>query len=127
MRPMTTAIRFPRVPSSRTKPPHRSEPVTTLKVNVQVVNLYFNVKDKHGALIPNLKKEDFQVSEDGKPQTIKYFAAESNQPLTLGLLIDTSGSQTRVLPMEKEVGRSLSARCSDPQRPGLPDQLSISP
>jgi VWFA-related protein len=71
------------------------------------VNLYFNVKDKRGALIPNLKKEDFQVNEDGKPQLIKYFAAESNQPLTLGLLIDTSGSQTRVLPMEKEVGAAF--------------------
>jgi len=85
----------------------QGEPVATLKVNVQVVNLYFNVKDKRGALIPNLKKEDFQVTEDGKPQTIKYFAADSNQPLTLGLLIDTSGSQTRVLPMEKEVGAAF--------------------
>ncbi len=81
--------------------------VATLKVNVQVVNLYFNVRDKRGALIPNLKKEDFHVSEDGKPQTIKYFAADSNQPLTLGVLIDTSGSQMRVLPMEKEVGAAF--------------------
>lgn len=83
------------------------KPVTTLKVEVQVVNVYFNVKDKRGALIPNLKKEDFQVSEDGKPQTIKYFSAESNQPLTLGLLIDTSGSQARVLPMEQVVGSAF--------------------
>ncbi len=83
------------------------EPVTTLKVNVQVVNLYFNVKDKRGALIPNLKKDDFQVSEDGKPQSIKYFAAESNQPLTLGILVDTSGSQRGVLGMEQEVGASF--------------------
>ncbi len=44
------------------------------------------------------------MSEDGKPQTIKYFAAESNLPLTLGILIDASGSQQRVLDMEKEVG-----------------------
>jgi VWFA-related protein len=42
--------------------------------------------------------------EDGKPQTIKYFAAESNLPLTLGILIDSSGSQARVLDMEKQVG-----------------------
>ncbi len=83
------------------------KPVTTLKVEVQVVNVYFNVKDKRGALIPNLKKEDFQVSEDGKPQTIKYFSAESNQPLTLGLLIDTSGSQAHVLPMEQVVGSAF--------------------
>jgi len=89
----------------KTKP--QDEPVTTLKVNVQIVNLYCNVKDKRGALIPNLKKEDFHVSEDGKLQTIKYFAAESNQPLTLGILLDTSGSQYRVLPMEKEVGAAF--------------------
>ena len=67
------------------------------KSQVNVVNLFFNVKDKHGMLIPNLTKDDFQVLEDGKPQTIKYFSAESNQPLTLGILIDTSASQTRVL------------------------------
>jgi VWFA-related protein len=82
-------------------------PVPTVKVTVQIVNLYFNVKDKHGALIPGLRKEDFHVSEDSKPQSIKYFAADSNQPLTLGLLLDTSGSQTEVLPMEKEVGAAF--------------------
>jgi len=76
----------------------------TLKVRVNVVQLFFNVKDKKGALIPNLKKEDFELAEDGKPQTIKYFSAESNLPLTLGILIDSSGSQARVLEMEKEVG-----------------------
>jgi VWFA-related protein len=76
----------------------------TLKVNVNVVQLFFNVKDKKGGLIPNLTKEQFQVLEDGKPQTIKYFAAESNLPLTLGILFDTSPSQARVLDMEKLVG-----------------------
>jgi VWFA-related protein len=78
--------------------------VDTLKVNVDVVQLFFNVKDKKGGLIPNLIKDDFEVAEDGKPQTIKYFTAESNLPLTLGILIDASGSQARVLDMEKEVG-----------------------
>jgi len=76
----------------------------TLKVNVNVVQLFFNVKDKKGGLIPNLTKDQFQISEDGKPQTIKYFAAESNLPLTLGILFDTSPSQARVLDMEKLVG-----------------------
>jgi len=97
----------PERPKLRDKTAEQGQPVTTLKVNVQVVNVFFNVKDKRGALIPNLKKEAFEVNEDGKPQTIKYFAAESNQPLTLGLLIDTSGSQTRVLPMEQEVGAAF--------------------
>ena len=82
----------------------RDDAMSTLKVNVDVVQLFFNVKDKKGGLIPNLGKDDFQIFEDGKPQTIKYFTAESNLPLTLGILIDASGSQERVLPMEKEVG-----------------------
>jgi VWFA-related protein len=82
----------------------QDQPASTVKVNVNVVQLFFNVKDKKGALIPSLTKDDFEVLEDGKPQTVKYFAAESNLPLTLGILIDSSGSQTRVLDMEKEVG-----------------------
>jgi VWFA-related protein len=76
----------------------------TLKINVNVVQLFFNVKDKHGALIPNLTKDDFDISEDGQKQTVKYFTPETNLPLTLGILIDSSGSQLRVLDMEKEVG-----------------------
>src|SRR6266700_6854520 len=83
------------------------EPTETLKVNVNVVQLFFNVKDKKGGLIPNLPKDNFQVFEDGKPQTIKYFSAESNLPLTLGILIDSSGSQQNVLDMEKQVGGSF--------------------
>jgi VWFA-related protein len=86
------------------KPEEDQGPTETLKISVNVVGLFFNVKDKHGALIPSLTKDDFEIFEDGKPQTIKYFAAESNLPLTLGILIDSSGSQLRVLDMEKEVG-----------------------
>lgn len=70
---------------------------------VNLVNLFFTVKDKHGKLVPDLKQDEFQVFEDGKPQTIKYFAAESNQPLTLGILIDSSGSMQNMLPEEKVV------------------------
>jgi len=76
----------------------------TLKVNVDVVSVYCNVKDKHGALIPNLKKEDFELTEDGVKQNIKYFSTETDQPLTLGILMDTSGSMMQVIPAEKEVG-----------------------
>jgi VWFA-related protein len=85
-------------------PPADQEPTETLKIEVNVVSVFFNVKDKHGALVPNLTKTDFQVFEDGKPQTIKYFKTEADQPLTLGMLIDTSPSQTRVLNAEKEIG-----------------------
>jgi VWFA-related protein len=82
----------------------QDQSMETLKVRVNVVQLFYNVKDKKGALIPNQTKDDFELFEDGKPQTVKYFAAESNLPLTLGILIDSSGSQARVLEMEKEVG-----------------------
>ena len=95
----------PAAPSGASQQPDQS--ISTLQVNVNVVNLFFNVKDKHGTLIPNLTRNDFKVYEDGQPQTIKYFAAESDQPLTLGILIDSSVSQERVLPMEKEVGAAF--------------------
>jgi VWFA-related protein len=95
--------------------PESDQSVETLKVNVGVVQLFFNVKDKRGALIPNLAKTDFQISEESKPQTIKYFTAESNLPLTLGILIDSSGSQQRVLEMEKEVGGNFLSQILSPK------------
>ena len=79
-------------------------PAATFKANVDVVQLFFNVKDKKGGLIPNLPKDNFELLEDGKPQTVKYFSADSNLPLTLGILIDSSASQERVIPMEQEIG-----------------------
>jgi VWFA-related protein len=94
-------------PSNKSQDQSAQDTTETLKINVEVVQLFFNVKDKHGALIPNLTKENFDILEDGKPQTIKYFKAESDLPLTLGILIDSSGSQQRVLDMEKEVGGSF--------------------
>jgi VWFA-related protein len=77
--------------------------IPTFRKNVNVVNVFFTVKDKHGALVPNLTKDEFQVAEEGKPQTIKYFSAETNLPLTLGILIDSSGSMQNMLPEEKVV------------------------
>src|ERR1022692_5035486 len=101
---------IPRVPETQApaaqkpagqKPEEEQAPAETLKVSVNVVGLFFNVKDKHGALMPNLTKDDFEVHEDGTPQTVKYFTAETNLPLTLGIMIDASGSQRNVIDMEK--------------------------
>src|SRR5437588_12761546 len=83
--------------SSDQNPDDSQQPTETLKVRVNVVQLFFNVKDKHGALIPNLTKDDFEIFEDGQKQTIKYFTPETNLPLTLVMMIDSSGSQIRVL------------------------------
>src|ERR1022692_4836135 len=91
----------PLAQEQQSQAPAQDDNLQTFKAEVNVVNLFFNVKDKHGMLIPNLTKTDFEVLEDGKPQTIKYFSSESNQPLTLGIMIDTSASQTRVLDIEQ--------------------------
>src|SRR5215510_9473891 len=85
------------------QPTDQQGQIPTFRKNVNVVNVFFTVKDHHGALLPDLTKDEFEVLEDGKPQTIKYFAAETNLPLTLGLLIDSSGSMQRMLPEEKVV------------------------
>ncbi|HSM84546.1 MAG TPA: VWA domain-containing protein [Candidatus Limnocylindrales bacterium] len=86
------------------QPPSAQQDQTPVfRKRVNLVNVFFTVKDKHGALAPGLKQSDFQIFEDGKPQNIRYFSAESNQPLTLGILIDSSGSMQNMLPEEKIV------------------------
>jgi len=69
--------------------------------DVNVVNVFATVRNKQGQIVRDLHKEDFSLDEDGRPQIIKYFSQESDLPLTLGLLIDTSGSQRRVLGQER--------------------------
>ncbi len=66
---------------------------TTIKVDVQLVNVAFAVRDTSGALVMNLNKDDFEVLEDGTPQTISFFARSADVPLTIGLIVDFSGSQ----------------------------------
>ena len=73
----------------------------SIKVDVDMVNILTSVRDKRGALIPNLQKEDFTILEDGKPQTIKYFTKETDLPLTIGLLVDVSGSQRNLIDIER--------------------------
>ena len=77
--------------------------IPVVRKNVTVVNILCTVKDKHGALIPNLTKDNFELFEEGKPQTIKYFSSQNDVPITLGLLIDSSKSMERTLPEEKVV------------------------
>jgi len=79
----------------------------TIAVDVKVVTLPVTVRDKHGKIIRDITKDDFTLQEDGRPQTIRYFSQESNLPLTLGLLVDTSRSQTNVLDAERNASRSF--------------------
>src|ERR1035441_6290702 len=85
--------------------PQQAKPVDelpTIKVDVDVVNVLASVRDKKGTLVPNLEKQDFTILEDGKPQPIKYFTRETDLPLTIGLLIDVSGSQANLIQIERD-------------------------
>ena len=73
----------------------------TITVNAQLVNLPVIVRDKKGALVQNLTQADFALSVDGHPQTIRYFDKDNDLPLTLGLLVDTSGSVRSELDIER--------------------------
>jgi VWFA-related protein len=84
--------------------PTQAPPIT---VHVQVVNVLATVRDKKGGIVRNLDQNDFELQEDDRPQTIRYFSHETDLPLTLGLLVDTSMSQRRVLGEEKDASAAF--------------------
>jgi len=90
--------------SNAPEAPADDQSVATFKIQVNLVDLFFTVKDKSGNLVPHLTEKDCSVAEDKVPQTLKHFVAETNQALTLGILLDTSGSQQNVLPLEQQAG-----------------------
>jgi VWFA-related protein len=96
----------PPPPTDAPGPAAGDDVATTLNVNVNLVNLYFSARDKQG-FITNLAKSDCALAEDKIPQTIKNFTQEKNLPLTIGILLDTSGSQQYVLPLEQESGATF--------------------
>jgi VWFA-related protein len=79
--------------------------VATMSVDVKVVTLPVTVRDKKGQIVRNLTKDDFVLQEDGRAQVIKYFTQDTNLPLTLGLLVDTSLSQRNVLDQERNASK----------------------
>ena len=99
--------------------PEDDKSVATFKLQVNLVDLFFTVKDKNGNLVPHLNKNDCTVFEDKQPQTFKSFVAENNLPLTLGILLDTSGSQQRVLPLEQDAGSQFPGARAQSQRRSL--------
>ena len=89
--------------SQQPPPPPDQDAEPTIRVDVDLVNIFFTVKAKKGGqLIPNLEQKNFTVFEDGKQQTIQRFSKESDLPLTLGLLIDISASQERLIDIERQ-------------------------
>jgi Ca-activated chloride channel homolog len=87
--------------SQNSHPQHQSEPTTTLRVDVNLVNVFVTVTDSHGAPIGGLKKENFVLKEDDREQTIAVFDKESALPLSIALTIDTSLSTRHDLPLEQ--------------------------
>jgi len=84
-----------------------SQQTPTFSSDVKVVNVLATVRDKHGQLVNNLTKDDFKLQQDGQPQTIRYFARDTDLPLKLGLLVDTSLSQRRLIDQERTASYSF--------------------
>lgn len=78
-----------------------------IKVDVDVVNLYCSVRNKQNGLVSNLEKTDFDLAEDSKPQTIKYFSRETDIPLTIGLMVDVSNSQRNLIEVERSAASNF--------------------
>src|SRR5579863_9796595 len=80
---------------------------SVIKVDVNLVNVLCSVRNKNGGLVGNLEKQDLTLFEDGKQQEIKYFTRETDLPLTMGLLVDVSGSQERLIETERRAAQQF--------------------
>ena len=106
----------PRLPPQQQSQQDQSQPQLKVRtqdqkpaisVEVKTVSVLATVRDKHGKILPDLKKEDFQLDEDGRAQKIDYFAHQSDLPLRMGLLVDTSLSQRKVIDDERTASYSF--------------------
>ena len=100
------------VPQATPTPPKKEEEVTlgsdeVVRVETNLTNIFFTAADKQKRFVSNLKREDVRVLEDGAPQEIFTFQPNSDLPLSLAILIDTSGSEERTLPEEKAAARAF--------------------
>ena len=93
---------------------------TTLHVDVKLVSVFVNVTDRNGALVGGLTRDDFALSEDGRPQQIAVFEKQSALPLNLTLAIDTSGSVHKDLEEEAAAARRFTQAILRAQ-----DQMSV--
>ncbi len=87
--------------------PAQDEPI---RVDVNLVSILASVRGKNGALLGNLQQSDFKIFEDGKEQTIKNFSRETDLPLTIGLLVDTSESQERLIEAEQRAASQFFSK-----------------
>lgn len=100
--PMTPPGTAPRQAPAPQNPQNLPEAAQPLQVRTNVVNVFVTVRDHHNAIITGLNKSDFKVFEDGVEQKVAYFNKEMNLPLTLAILMDTSGSMSNTLVAEQD-------------------------
>lgn len=96
----------PLLPAQQDTPAQQQDSYT-LRVNVKLVSVFTNVTDANGAIVGGLSKEDFAITEDGRPEKIAVFERQSELPLNLVLAIDTSGSVHKDLQLEVEAARKF--------------------
>ncbi|MBI5281065.1 MAG: VWA domain-containing protein [Candidatus Solibacter usitatus] len=97
----TAALLLAQQPPQPQKPRPEEDLGPAIKVDVDLVNLFFSVRDKKGAYLPTLTKDDLELYEDGKRQEPKFFSRETDLPLTIGLLVDVSRSQEALIEEER--------------------------
>jgi VWFA-related protein len=94
----------------------QNNPSSIFSADVNVVNVLVTVRDKDGKIISDLTRNDFTLLEDGRPQAIRYFTRQSDLPMTVGLLVDTSGSERRMLGAEREATRAFLEQVLRPEK-----------
>jgi VWFA-related protein len=108
-------IAVPALPQPQQQQPSDSQtqkqgPTPTIKAEVNLVNLFATVRDKNKRIVTDLKQTDFQIFEDNHQEEIAFFSKEMNLPITLGLLLDTSGSEQYMLGSIQDAGAQFLHR-----------------
>jgi VWFA-related protein len=107
--PFSAAQALPNTTQGKPKA-ESQDPQRPIRVEVGLVNLFASVRDKKKHLVADLKQEEFRISEDGQGQKIAFFSHETSLPITLGLLIDTSGSEAAMLGAEQAAASQFLGR-----------------
>lgn len=102
-------------PKAGQNPPAAQKEQQPIRVQVALVNLFATVRDKNKQVIPNLEKENFRILEEGQEQKIEFFRKETDQPITIGVLLDTSGSMENILGAAQDAGSRFLQRVLTPK------------
>jgi VWFA-related protein len=86
----------------------------TFSAGVDVVTVAVTVRDKYGRLVTDLSRDEFEIEEDGRPQGISFFSRENDLPLTVGLLVDTTPSESNMLGVERRASLAFLTRMLRP-------------